>query len=101
MLIGSLRQEILGYQVVKWCGQLAVGDVFAVDPDRLEQGLVEQPPLLGVRAAVGRLDAIGHGQRFVNGGEQLLVVDLQPGDGGLGGDALAPDTLLFFFEQLV
>jgi hypothetical protein len=26
---------------------------------------------------------------------------VQPGDGGFGGDALAADALLFFFEQLV
>jgi hypothetical protein len=56
--------------------ELVTVDLFGVDRDRLEQGLVEEPPLGAGGLEVGGLDVVGDLERVVERLEERLVLDL-------------------------
>jgi len=70
-------------------------DLFRVDRDGLEEGLVEKSPLGAVGLQVGRLDVVGELQRVVERLEDRLVLDLVALEEVVGGRALAADPCLF------
>lgn len=48
----------MGQQLSERLSQLVAGDLFRIDLQTLEEGLVEESPLGGLRLSVGGLDVI-------------------------------------------
>ena len=61
----------VGDELVEGVGEDVAGDVFAVDLDRFEEGLVEEAAFGRVGAEVGGLDVVGELEREVEGLEAV------------------------------
>jgi hypothetical protein len=81
-------------------GELDFAHVLSVDPDPLEDGLVEETPGVAIRQAVGRVYAIGHAECNVEPLEGLGVIDSELILSLLSGEPPAPDAAQLVGEQL-
>ncbi|MGK2939685.1 MAG: hypothetical protein ACSLFR_18090 [Solirubrobacteraceae bacterium] len=58
-------EEVAVEEIIEWLGALAAGDVFTVDVEALEDGLVEQALLLIAGYQVGGLNVVAQVERGV------------------------------------
>ena len=87
-----------GELCVEWLEDVVV-DVFAADLEAFEEGLVEEAAFGGVGLAVGGLDVVGEVEREVEGGADVVGLDLVAAEQLVGGDPFAANPHLLLGEE--